>query len=173
MLLPPELIDLVLSFTENFYLIKYFKQYMSRSTVSKLIKDKDIYSVVKNGDILGLDVLLELEYHDPDKLLRCAVMSRKLEVFKKCYSVYRDIFNEKNIIFSAVKRDLVDILKFLYKEGQLEKISRLYDHAIRWHAEKIIDFLTDTFYTFPVVSARRYSVKREPVLFYKKIPFWC
>lgn len=170
--LPPELIDLVLSFTENFYLIKYFKQYMSSSTISILIKDKDIYEVAKSGDVEGLRVLMDLDYYNPDKLLRFSVMSRKLEVFKECYTIYKGVFDEKNIISSVIKRDLIDFLKFLYKQGTLVKIPRLYDHAIRWHAEKIIDFLTEKFYTFPVVGERRYSTRRDPSLFYRKTPFW-
>ncbi len=143
MKLPVELLDIILKFTGNFRLILPFSKYMSPETRDHLLKDKDIYEMAKNGDIEGVKVLLKVDYYDPEKLLRYSIISRNICVFIVCYDLHSDIFWEKNITNSIIKRDLVDFFYFLHGKYRYKSLLHFYSTALRYNSLKILKFLKD------------------------------
>lgn len=137
--LPVELIDMIIGFTDDFYMIKYFKKYLSNYTIKKLLKNKNIYKLALNRDIKGISIIKDYQNFNHEKLIINSIKSKNLETFKYCYLNFLDENNK--IINYILKNDLYLFLKYLYENYFIKFNHKTIDYCIRYNSYKTITFL--------------------------------
>lgn len=110
--LPVEIIEMIIKYTNNFYLIEHFEEFLSNSSIRYLLKkSKCIYNVARQGDFKGLKIHVNFtENYTPERVLSWAVHSNNKIFYEYCYELLYDNCNNRKELF-AFKKSCDDRIK--------------------------------------------------------------